>query len=793
MVGGGIREKSFPWLLAGFLCVFAAAPALAFDDAAADRVLQHAQQKLRATATNPNIPTNQYPKATTNGPWRLVSNTANIDWVQGFFPGQLWFMYEPTRDPFWRSRADAWTRSLELQKSNPDIRQITHDLGFKFMTSFGQAYRLTGDDYYRQVMLTAAASMARRFNPTVGVIDCCDWNDSVWQVPMVTDTMMDLELLFWGARNGGNTAWNDMALRHALRTLTDMVRADGGTFHVVDYNTSGGIRSRGTFQGFSNSSTWSRGQAWAIYGFTMAYRYTRDARMLQGAQRTAEYYLARLPEDSVPNWDFNAPAGQQQKDSSAAAIVASALLELSQYVSDPAVAQRYRNAALAMLDNLSSQAYLTPTTSDSPGILLHGTAFYRTAIKPTGEDIDKSLIYGDYYFVEAVSRFKLWNAGGWLSKLGFPGSLHDLGPGNTGVRVVEFDVTPLSKVIDAVVGYADTSTNVTSFTGLAMSLRMNPSGFFDVRRGGEYAALASVPYEANTTYHVRMRVDLGAKTYSVWVTPPGGNEVLLADRFAFRTGAPPTDDLGKVALKSGHFDDEFRVRNHSVRAEGTVTEWLSTLSWPGSVHDLGAGNTGVRVTELDVTPLARPIDGVIGYADTSTTVTGYASLAMSIRMNPSGFFDVRRGGAYAALTSVPYQANATYHVRMRTDLGAKTYSVWVTPPGGSEVLLADRFAFRTDAPPTDDLGKVALKSGVNETEFRVRGHTVRAESAPSVPDAPVLPEPESPEQIVPDEEPESNDDILGCASASGTPFAAALLLGLLSAGRRRQRRSSSAR
>ncbi|WP_395830408.1 hypothetical protein [Archangium violaceum] len=194
------------------------------------------------------------------------------------------------------------------------------------------------------MMLTAATSLARRFNPTVGVIDCCDWNDANWQVPMVVDTMMNLELLFWGARNGGNAAWNDMALRHALKTASDMVRADGGTFHVVDYSTSGAILSRETYQGYSNSSTWARGQAWAIYGFTMAYRYTRDPRMLQAAQKVTDYYLARLPADFIPNWDFNAPADQQQKDSSAAAIVASALQELSRYVTDAAVAQRYRNA-----------------------------------------------------------------------------------------------------------------------------------------------------------------------------------------------------------------------------------------------------------------------------------------------------------------------------------------------------------------------------------------------------------------------------------------------------------------
>ncbi|HEX8823158.1 MAG TPA: MYXO-CTERM sorting domain-containing protein, partial [Archangium sp.] len=184
--------------------------------------------------------------------------------------------------------------------------------------------------------------------------------------------------------------------------------------------------------------------------------------------------------------------------------------------------------------------------------------------------------------------------------------------------------------------------------------------------------------------------------------------------------------------------------------------------------------------------LARPIDGVIGYADTSTSVTGYSSLAMSLRLNPSGFFDVRRGGEYAALASVPYSANVTYHVRMRADLGAKTYSVWVTPQGGSEVLLADRFAFRSDAPPTDDLGKVALKSGLSETEFRVRGHTVRAEGTVTVPVAPEPPveqsPPDSAERTLVGEEAAS-----GCAAAPGTALAAAGLLLWLLRSRRRPR------
>jgi hypothetical protein len=363
-----------------------------FDSADADRVLSVARQQLARTAGV--VPAAQYPKSTRgDGTWTTVSNTNLIGWTQGFFPGSMWLMHEAGGEAVWRTRADSWTRNLETQKTNTQ----THDLGFKFMPSFGLAYQLTGDTYYRGVLLTAARSLAARFNSTVGIIDCCDWN-SAWDVPLVVDTMMNLELLFWASRNGGEAAWNDMALRHALKTMTDMVREDGGTFHVVDYDGTGRIRSRGTFQGYSDSSTWARGQAWAIYGFTMAYRYTRDPRMLQTAQRVTNYYLDRLPADGIPFWDFDAPAGQQLKDSSAAAAVASALLELSEFVAEPDKA-RYRTAALRMMETLASPAYLVSGTS-TYAILNHGVGNY-----PAGQEIDVGLIYGDYYFIEAVLRF----------------------------------------------------------------------------------------------------------------------------------------------------------------------------------------------------------------------------------------------------------------------------------------------------------------------------------------------------------------------------------------------------
>ena len=274
------------------------------------------------------------------------------------------------------------------------------DLGFKLLSSFGRAWESTGDPYYKGVLLTAAASLASRYDPTIGAVICCDWNPD-WHRPVVVDTMMNLELLLWGAKNGGPQAWRDMAVSHAMKTLADMVRPDGGTFHVVDYSTSGAILWRGTLQGVSDSSTWTRGQAWAIYGYTMLYRYTADPRMLAAARKVTDFYLARLGSDPIPTWDFDAAA--QHKDSSAAAAVAAALLELSGFVADPD-RQRYLDAALGMIDTLASSAYLAKGTA-AQSILLHGVGNL-----PAGAAVDAGLIYGDYYFLEALVRFREMSA-----------------------------------------------------------------------------------------------------------------------------------------------------------------------------------------------------------------------------------------------------------------------------------------------------------------------------------------------------------------------------------------------
>ncbi|HZG69352.1 MAG TPA: glycoside hydrolase family 88 protein, partial [Herpetosiphonaceae bacterium] len=312
-------------------------------------------------------------------------------------PGSLWLLYEQTKDPAWRAKAEQWQAGLESQKNTTS----THDVGFIIFTSFGNGYRLTGTDAYRQVILTAARSLATRYDPEVGSIRSWGSATLTTEFEVIIDNMMNLELLFWAARNGGSTAWYDMALSHALRTRQDHVRADGSTYQVVNYDpTTGSVVGKRAHQGYSVDSTWSRGQAWAIYGFATSYRETKDMRLLDTARQTADYFLDHLPADGVPYWDFQAPGiPNEPRDSSAAAVAAAGLVELSKQEPDGARRARYLQAARQILDSLSSAAYLAEGTA-SPAILLHGTQN-----KPDGK-YDRGLIYGDYYFLEALLRYQ---------------------------------------------------------------------------------------------------------------------------------------------------------------------------------------------------------------------------------------------------------------------------------------------------------------------------------------------------------------------------------------------------
>ncbi len=326
-----------------------------------------------------------------NGRWNGVAAT---NWASGFYAGCLWLTADRTGSDLWARRAAVQTEDL----ASMQFHTGDHDVGFRIWNSFGQGYRLTGDPAYHSVLLNAAQSLATRYDGTVGCTR--SWDFGPWQYPVIIDNLMNLELLFWAAQNGGDPTWQSMAHSHALRSLQEHVRPDGSTYHVVDFDPStGNVLWKGTYQGHADTSTWARGQAWAVYGLTMSYRYTGDPALLDGAQRVADFFVDHLPEDGVPYWDFQAPGlPNAARDSSAAAIAAAGLLELATHTPTPIDQVRYRLAAIRILKSLASDAYLAAGTP-SHALLLHGVGHH-----PAGNEIDVSLIYGDYYFLEALSR-----------------------------------------------------------------------------------------------------------------------------------------------------------------------------------------------------------------------------------------------------------------------------------------------------------------------------------------------------------------------------------------------------
>jgi unsaturated chondroitin disaccharide hydrolase len=334
-------------------------------------------------------PPGRYPVvAPGGGRWQTAGPAS---WMAGFFPGELWQAYELSGNPAWARPAAARQAPLTSRASDTS----THDLGFVMFDSLGQGLRLTGTPAARRTLLRAAASLASRYVPAARTIR--SWNGPPGQVTVIVDNMVNLELLFWAARHGGSPSWRTMALRHALTTRDQLVRANGSTFHAVRFDEQTGRRVwRGTIGGWRDDSTWARGQAWAVYGYATAYRETRDRRMLAVARSTARYAMRHLPADGVPYWDYARPSGTRTlRDSSAGAVLASALLDLARV--DPSAKRRasYRAAGLHTLRSLAGPRYLAKGTG-SRSVLLHG----RNSPKLR----DAGVVYGDYYFLEALQR-----------------------------------------------------------------------------------------------------------------------------------------------------------------------------------------------------------------------------------------------------------------------------------------------------------------------------------------------------------------------------------------------------
>jgi len=320
------------------------------------------------------------------------------DWTSGFFPGSLWYLYEYTGDAKWKNAAADYTKRLE---SIQNFRG-NHDVGFMLYCSYGNALRLAPDPASRAVLVQGAHSLFTRYSPPVGLIR--SWDFGAWKYPVIIDNMMNLEILTWAARETGEPSFREIAVSHADRTMANHFRPDASSYHVVDYDpASGAVRGKQTHQGYSDSSAWARGQAWGLYGYTMMFRETGNTNYLEQAKRIAKFIIhhPRLPADKIPYWDFDAPdIPNAPRDASAAAIIASALIELSGQV-DAEFGKQCLNLARQQLLSLSSPAYLAKVGENGGFILKHSTGH-----KPKNSEVDVPLNYADYYFLEALLRYR---------------------------------------------------------------------------------------------------------------------------------------------------------------------------------------------------------------------------------------------------------------------------------------------------------------------------------------------------------------------------------------------------
>ena len=321
-------------------------------------------------------------------------------WTSGFFPGVLWYLYEATGDTLLKEYACDYTSRVEKEKYNKG----NHDVGFMLYCSFGNGYRLTGNEKYKQVLLKGAESLSTRYKDHIGVIRSWDFNRAVWQYPVIIDNMMNLELLEWASKNSDNSRFDAIARSHADVTLKNHFRPDYSCWHVVSYDTiTGQPEKKHTRQGYSHESSWSRGEAWALYGYVMMYRETQQKHYLAHAKKVANYILThpRMPEDGIPYWDYDAPdIPDTYRDASAGAIMASAFIELSTMIQGE-LSRKCLMMAEIQLKTLTSPEYLAEPGTNGNFILKHSVGSLMEH-----SEVDVPLTYADYYYVEALLRYQ---------------------------------------------------------------------------------------------------------------------------------------------------------------------------------------------------------------------------------------------------------------------------------------------------------------------------------------------------------------------------------------------------
>lgn len=344
-----------------------------------------------------NVPADRMPQNFDMKSGKLVTSNTKW-WCAGFFPGTLWYLFEHSKDAEIRKIAEQRLNQMEPEKHYTG----NHDLGFMMYCSFGNAYRITGNPSYRKTIDTAAMSLASRFRPKIQSIQSWDSSKN-FRCAVIVDNMMNLELLTWVSNNGGNPRFREIAVTHANSTIDRHFRPDNAAFHVLDYSlASGQLLRKTTWQGYADSSAWARGQAWALYGYTVMYRLTKEAKYLDQANKIAAFVLNHkdFPKDGIPYWDFDAPnIPNALRDASAGSILASALIELSDY-SKGAQKKKYMSTAELILTTLSTDEYLAKAGTNG-GFLLKRSV----GALPLKSEVDVALTYADYYFVEAMLRY----------------------------------------------------------------------------------------------------------------------------------------------------------------------------------------------------------------------------------------------------------------------------------------------------------------------------------------------------------------------------------------------------
>lgn len=326
------------------------------------------------------------------------------DWTSGFFPGSLWYLFEYTKDQKWKTEAEKFTEALD----SAQFVKWNHDVGFMIQNSFGQGYRLTGNEVYKQAVIDAAKSLSTRYRPVAKVIQSWD-TDAPWiqgknlDMPIIIDNMMNLNLLYQATKHTSDTTFSDIANAHASTTIEHQYRKDFSCYHIIDYDhITGKVRKKVNFQGFADESSWARGQAWGLYGYVESYKESGKKEFLEQAKSIAHFIINnnKIPKDNIPYWDYDAESTEKiPRDASAAAIVASALLDLQDFDADNK--KQYLEYSEIILRNLSSDEYLAKKGENGGFILKHSVGNFHE-----NNENDAPLNYADYYFLEALLK---WN------------------------------------------------------------------------------------------------------------------------------------------------------------------------------------------------------------------------------------------------------------------------------------------------------------------------------------------------------------------------------------------------